>query len=356
MTTRQNGELAHEYEDELLGELEAELGSAHEAVHHEDELEAALHEDEFEVHHEDELEAALHEHGFHEHGFHESHHEGEQFFGKLRRIARGVGGFIRRAAPILKSIAKVAVPMVAGAVGGPLGGILGKVATQALGEDEAVHEDEFEVHHEDEFEVHHEDELEAALHENEFELHHELHHEDELAGHHETHHETHHEGLPELAGHHELHHEMHHEAHHEAHHELMAEVMAEVAAGAQHEAEAEAMAGAAVVTVLTARDRAALRRLLPHLVRGAAVLTRILRRRRVTRPAVRTIPTIVRTTVSALRRRAAAGRPVNRRVAGAIMGAVTRRVLSSPRMCGAVIVRNVRRSMRAGGGMRRVRG
>src|SRR5205814_8162108 len=138
--------------------------------------------------------------------------------------------------------------------------------------------------------------------------------------------------------HHEMHHE-HHEAHHE-HHEIMAEMMAEVAAGAHAEAEAEAMIGAAAVTALSPRDRAALRRLLPHLIRGVAVLTRILRRRRSTPPAVRTIPTIFRTTVTALRRRAAAGRPVNRRVAGQIMGLATRRVLSNPRLCGAVIVRN----------------
>src|SRR5207248_10888512 len=102
-----------------FGELEDELAGHHEAAH-EDELEMALgglHEDEF--------------------GTHEVHHEGEEFFGRaFKRIARGVGGFIRRAAPILKSVARIAAPMVATAVGGPLGGLLGKVAASALGQGE----------------------------------------------------------------------------------------------------------------------------------------------------------------------------------------------------------------------------
>jgi hypothetical protein len=315
MATRPNDELAHEFDDEFGMH---ELGSH--ASHHEDELEAALHEDEFGMHeshhedelglHEDELESALHEDefGLHELGLHESHHEdefglhedeaglheGEQLFKKFRGLTRGIGGFLKEAAPVLKSVARVAVPMVAGAVGGPLGGILGKVATQALGEDEAGFEDELGSH-------------EAGF-------------EDEL-------------GMYELGA-------------HESSHELMAELMAEVAAGAQHEAEAEAMIGAASVTTLSAADRAALRRLLPHLVRGAAVLTRVLRRRRITRPAVRTIPTILRTTVKTIRRQAAAGRPVSRRAAGRIMGSVTRRVLSNPRVCGSVIVRNLKAGRR----------
>ena len=72
--------------------------------------------------------------------------------------------------------------------------------------------------------------------------------------------------------------------------------MAAVPHSAQTEAEAEAMIGAASIAAICPRDRAALRRVLPHMVRGAAVLTRILRRRRITRPAVRTVPTIVAAT------------------------------------------------------------
>jgi hypothetical protein len=124
--------------------------------------------------------------------------------------------------------------------------------------------------------------------------------------------------------------------------EAMAELMAAVASQARTEAEAEAMVGAATVTTISPRDRAALRAILPHLVRGAAILTRILRRRRITRPAVRVVPTIVRGTARTLAARAAAGQPVTRRAAGRVMAAQTRRVLSSPRTCTRAIVRNQR--------------
>jgi hypothetical protein len=79
------------------------------------------------------------------------------------------------------------------------------------------------------------------------------------------------------------------------------------------------MVGAATTVTISRRDRRALRRLVPHLVRGAAILTRILRLRRRTRPIVRVVPTIIRRTVRSLRRSAAAGRPITRRRAGAIM-------------------------------------
>src|SRR5262249_19196862 len=108
------------------------------------------------------------------------------------------------------------------------------------------------------------------------------------------------------------------------------------------ELEAEAMAGAAAVTIISAADRAALRRILPHLVRGTAILTRILRSRRITRPAVRAVPTIVRRTARTLTQRAASGQPVTRRTAARVMAAQTRRVLGSPRTCAAAIQRNVR--------------
>src|SRR5262249_39676466 len=135
-----------------------------------------------------------------------------------------------------------------------------------------------------------------------------------------------------------------HEGHPEHSQEMLAELMAEMAAGAHLEGEAEAMAGAAVVTTLSPTDRVALRRLIPHPIRGAAVLTRLLRRRRITRPAVRTVPTIVRQTARTLRRRAAAGAPVTRRTAGRVMGLVTRKVLGNPRVCAHVIAKNVKSS------------
>src|SRR5262249_43944403 len=72
--------------------------------------------------------------------------DGEEFFG---RIARGIGRFARRAAPLLKNIARVAAPMVGTAIGGPFGAILGKVASQALGEEELAQEwEQHELAHE----------------------------------------------------------------------------------------------------------------------------------------------------------------------------------------------------------------
>src|SRR6516164_4690631 len=97
---------------------------------------------EWEAELEDEFESQLEAHELGAHESHETHetHElesefetGEQFFG---RIARGIGSFVRRAAPILRQVARVAAPMVGTAVGGPFGAILGRVASQALGESE----------------------------------------------------------------------------------------------------------------------------------------------------------------------------------------------------------------------------
>jgi hypothetical protein len=238
--------------------------------------------------------------------------EGEEFF---RRIA----GLMRRAAPVLGRIARVAAPIVGTAVGGPLGGMLGRAAASALREEELEYEYELEGEFEEELEG--EEEGEEFLGtiargiggllggQGEFEE--ELEYEEEAAG-------------PVSQT------------------EAMGELMAAVASQARTEAEAEAMVGAATVAVIPARDRAALRQILPHLVRGSAILTRILRRRRITRPAVRAVPTIVRRTSRTLARRAATGQPVTRRAAGRVMAAQTRRVLASPRTCTRAVVRNQR--------------
>jgi hypothetical protein len=291
------------YESELEQELEGEFEGLGEFEQHEGEFEWEHHE------------------GTHEF---EAELEADQFFG---RIARGIGRFVRRAAPILRSVARIAAPMVGTAIGGPFGAILGRVASQALGEEELAGAHEWE-HHEQAHEF-----------------------EEELAGAHEWEHHEHAHEFEEEFEHHESAQEIAHEiAHHETtHHEALAEIMAEAAAHEHHEAQAEAMIGAAVVTVLSPRDRRALRRLLPHLVRGAAVLTRILRRRRATRPAVRAVPTIMRRTVSTLKRQAAAGRPITRRAAARAATVEVRRVLGSPSACAAAIQQNVRASRRMRG-------
>jgi hypothetical protein len=138
--------------------------------------------------------------------------------------------------------------------------------------------------------------------------------------------------------------EMAHEiaTHELTHNEAVAEMMAEAASQEVHEGEAEAMAGASTVTVISAKDRRALRRILPHLVRGTAILTPILRRRRVTRPLVRAVPTIMRRTVKDLKRQAARGIPITRKRAARAAAKQVRRVLSSPHACRAAITRNLK--------------
>ena len=211
-------------------------------------------------------------------------YEGEQFFGKaFKRIA----GFVKKAAPILKQVAKVAAPIVGTAIGGPIGGKIGSMATKLLGESEYEGEYEFEM------EAENEAEMEAAL-----------------------------EGpLTEQ--------------------QALGELMAAAASRAASDMEAEAQIGSSTAIVLSAADRNVLRRVLPSINRGVAVLTRILRRQPATRNAVRVIPTIVKRSAVTLRKQAAAGRPVTRQSAARAMATQTRRVLGTPAVCAKAIQRNV---------------
>jgi hypothetical protein len=265
----------------------------------EDELELEFEgEDEFEFEFEDEYEAGASDgvargvlgvQGEEEWEYedeYEGEYEGEEFFRRIRALAR-------RAAPLLRRVASVAAPIVGTAVGGPLGGMLGRAASSLLREDEYEFEGamEFEGEFEDEYEF-----------------------EDEAAPPPST----------QTAA--------------------LAELMAAVASQARTEAEAEAMIGAATIATISAADRAALRQVMPHLVRGTAVLTRILRRRPATRVGVRAVPAVVRGTAATLSRRAAAGQPVTRRAAARAMAGQTRRVLGNPRACTRAVQQNVRAS------------
>jgi hypothetical protein len=262
-------ELSQEFEDELEGE--DYLGSVTREVGGALGLGEGEWEDELELDGEFEFEA---------------YPESEEFF-------RRVGRFVRRHAGTFRNIARIAAPIVGTAVGGPLGGMIGRVASQALREDEFEYEAEAEYGPSAEAET--EEEASAPL----------------------------------------------------SSRDALAELMASVASQAQTEAEAEAMAGAAAIASLSAADAAALRRVLPHMVRGMGVLTRVLRRQPSTRPAVRAIPSIMRRTARTLRRRSAAGQPVTRRTAARAMATQTRRVLGSPRACTVALQRNVRASRRA---------
>jgi hypothetical protein len=226
----------------------------------------------------------------------EEEYEGEEFFRRLARRA------LRGALPALRRIGQIAAPIVGTAVGGPLGGMLGRAAGSLLreGEFEEELEGEFEYELEGEFEEEFEEEAAPAT--------------------------------PTQAA---------------------AELMAAVASQARTSAEAEAMAGAATVASIPPADRAALRQVLPHMVRGTAVLTRVLRQRPATRVGVRAVPQIARTTGRVLARRAAAGQPVTRRTAARVMAGQTRRVLGNPRTCSRAIQRNVRATRAARSGAAR---
>lgn len=283
----------------LFGEEEFEQheSGSHEALHELGELHESGEMHEF---------GELHELGeLHESGEFEAQ---EQFFG---RIARGIGRFVKRAAPVLKQIAKVAAPMVGTAIGGPFGAILGKVASSALGENE------FEGEQHEFGELH---ELESEFEQHEYE-----------------HHEASHEVAHEIA------------QHETTLHEAYAEMMAEAAAHEQGEGQAEAMMGAATMTMISPADRRALRHVLPHLVRGAAILTRILRRRAITRPLQRAVPAIMRRTVRSLKQQAAAGRPITRRAAARAAATQVQRVLGNPSACAAALRRNVLVSRKVSG-------
>jgi hypothetical protein len=161
-------ELEHELEAELEGELEFEGELEHE--HGEHELEAELEQEhgEHELEGEAELEA---EGGFLGSivsglgsllGESESEPEseleqelelehGEQFFG---RAFRGIGRLVQRAAPILRSVARVAAPIVGKVVAGTLPGPFGALAGQGLNALLSEHEHEHELgEHEHEHEL-----------------------------------------------------------------------------------------------------------------------------------------------------------------------------------------------------------
>jgi hypothetical protein len=210
-------------------------------------------------------------------------HEGEFFFKKL-------GSLAKKYAPLLKSLAKKAAPIVGAAIGGPIGSkIAGTAANLLLKEGELEGFDhEFESEGESEAEM--ETVMEGPLTEQ----------------------------------------------------QALGELMAAAASKAVTDMEAEAQVGASVMISLTPQDRDALRAVLPSLNRGVAVLTRVLRSRPETRPVVRVIPTVVKRTAVQLRKHADAGRPVTRTLAARTMANQTRRVLSSPAVCNKAMQRNVR--------------
>jgi len=211
-------------------------------------------------------------------------YEGEQFFGKA---FKGIASFVKKNAPMLKNIAKIAAPLVGTAIGGPIGAKLGSMAANLLGESEYEGEYEFE------FEGESEAEMEAVM-----------------------------EGPMNEQ-------------------QVLGELMAAAASRASNDFEAEAQIGSATAIILSRADIAALRNVLPYINSGMAVLTRILRRRRDTRDIVRVIPTIIKRSTVSLRKRVANGEPVTRKTAARAIATQTRRVLGTPSVCAKAIGRNV---------------
>jgi hypothetical protein len=139
----------------------------------------------------------------------------------------------------------------------------------------------------------------------------------------------------------------------------LAEYFAAQAASAESEAEAEAFAGVAAYASLSARDRRDLERMLPALLRGAATVTRLLRRDPRTRSAVRLVPGIVDASGRTIARRLSTGVRVGPADVGAVMGTAAQRVLGRSGARAAVLRRHahglahVRRHRRPRAGVRR---
>ncbi|TCM48767.1 hypothetical protein [Kribbella sp. VKM Ac-2568] len=188
-------------------------------------------------------------------------------------------GAFRKAAPFLKRLAKTAGPLVATAIGGPAAGAVARAVTSQL-------EGEFEEELEVEFE--------------------------EMAR------------TPLVAS------------------QTFAEYLAGQAAATESESEAEALGGAAAYAAINPGDRRELERLLPHLLRGAATLTRMLHGNRSTRPAVRLVPGIADGAARTVAKRIAAGEPVGPVELGQVMGAAATQALTPGSARQAVLRRHAR--------------
>ncbi|MGW6199984.1 hypothetical protein ACWF0M_27840 [Kribbella sp. NPDC055110] len=188
-------------------------------------------------------------------------------------------GVFKKAAPFLRTLAKTAGPLVATAIGGPAAGAVARAVTSQL-----------EGEYEEEFETEFEEMASAPL-------------------------------APSQA---------------------FGEYLAAQAAATESEAEAEALGGAAAYAGINAQDRRELEQLLPHLLRGAATITRMLHGNRSTRPAVRLVPGIADGAARTIVRRIAAGEPVGPVELGQVMGAAATRALTPGRVRQAVLRRHAR--------------
>lgn len=120
--------------------------------------------------------------------------------------------------------------------------------------------------------------------------------------------------------------------------QALGEYLAAQAATAESEAEAEAMVGVATYVSLGRRERRDLERMIPALLRGAAVLTRLLHGDRRTRTAIRLVPGIV----NGAARTALRGADVDPAQLGGALGRAIGRTLGPGRARTALLRRHAR--------------
>jgi hypothetical protein len=120
------------------------------------------------------------------------------------------------------------------------------------------------------------------------------------------------------------------------------EHLAHAAMEAESEAEAEAFIGALIPLAarLLPRVAPAVMRAAPQLIRGVSGAARVLRATPATRPLVRTLPSVVRHTVTSLARQATQGRPITPRATATTLARQTARVLGHPRYCAYTLRRS----------------
>lgn len=191
-------------------------------------------------------------------------------------------GAFRAVAPMLKPLAKKLLPVIGTAVLGPAGGVLGGLASKALGEEGYGDYESSELR--SDFEA----TLSAPI-------------------------------TPQQA---------------------IASTLTNLAANAASESEAGAHVGAAVVLSLTPEQRQVLGDLLPALLKGASTLMMALRsdqRLRVMRPVV---PAVITASAKTLAARAASGQPLTRRDAAVVISRNVNTALRNPSIAARAIRRN----------------
>ena len=122
----------------------------------------------------------------------------------------------------------------------------------------------------------------------------------------------------------------------------LTELLAHEAAESSTESEAQAvLAGSLPITITIMRSRRLLRPVVPALTQANGRLVRTLRRRgRPGRQLLRTVPTVQRRTIGALRAAARAGQPITGPLAAQTMARAARSVLGDPRKVRRAVVRN----------------